>query len=234
MKIAICDDDKIFRQQIYKCLKNYNSKLELTEYSSGAALCSSDVDYDIIFLDIEMPDLNGMETAQKLRSAGRNGYIIFLTAHTEMIYQAFHVKAFRFLRKPLKMSELREAFSAAEAELAENQVLVIKTGGDVLRLRIREVMYLEAYGDGTYIYIVQGDVYDVHESLKAVAERLPCTDFFRIHKSYFIGLRYVRAVSNGNVIMDNQKELPLSRRNTVAFKTAYLEYVRMYGGGISK
>lgn len=232
MRIAICDDDSFFRSQIRRCLLQYDSGLELTEFSSGTALCESDAEFDVIFLDFEMPDLNGMDTARRLRSAGRTDYIIFLTAHTEMIFEAFYVRAFRFLQKPLQLPEMAEALRAVQAEIAENSVLMVSVGGSILRLHSREILYLEAYGDGVFIYHVQGDVYDVHEPLKAVAERLSAAEFFRIHKSYLVSLRYVQAVRGGNVLMDDQTELPLARRNTAAFKSAYLDYVRAHAGGI--
>ena len=101
MRIAICDDEKIFRDQIKKYILEVSSDSSIDEYTCGDDLAGSESNYDIIFLDIEMPGISGIETAEKLRENGSDADIIFLTSHVEFVYEAFKVRAFRFLQKPI-------------------------------------------------------------------------------------------------------------------------------------
>ncbi len=117
MKIAICDDEQIFRDTLYKKLVKYNKTFEIKEFRTGRELIDSRIKFDIIFLDIEMPELNGMDTAKKLRKLSVGSIIIFLTSHIECIQDAFKVKAFRFLSKPVQEDALNEALEEAEKEI---------------------------------------------------------------------------------------------------------------------
>ena len=104
LKVAVCDDEKIICNEIKKRLLEIRPEFEVLLFSSGDELIKSDKNFDLIFLDIEMPQLDGMETAQILRKNHKNEYIIFLTSHSELMAEAFKVKAFRFLEKPIELN----------------------------------------------------------------------------------------------------------------------------------
>ncbi len=108
LKVAVCDDEKIICNEIKKRLLEVRPEFEVSLFSSGDELIKSDKNFDLIFLDIEMPQLDGMETAKVIRKNHKNEYIIFLTSHSELMVEAFKVKAFRFLEKPIELNTFRE------------------------------------------------------------------------------------------------------------------------------
>ena len=227
MKIAICDDEKHMRSLLRQKLAARSGEIKVTEFSGGRELISSKESFDMIFLDIEMPDLDGMETAARLREKGVSSLMIFLTSHEEFMRDAFKVKAFRFLSKPVDEKELDEAMSEAEKELSAQNKLIIEQRGRIYEVRSADVLYIEAYGDGTYIYDNAGNVYDSKKQLKQWEEELSGQPFFKIHKSYIVSLAQVARIEGAEVTLIGQKKpLTVSRRNLSAFKEAYLDHVR--------
>lgn len=100
MKIAICDDEQVMMEHICELVKQYRPDYMVELYGCGEALLEDAQLYDLIFLDIEMPSINGMEVAENLRKMQYSGEIIFLTGYMEYIQEAFKVRAFRYLQKP--------------------------------------------------------------------------------------------------------------------------------------
>lgn len=129
LKIAICDDETILCKELKEKISKFYSEYSIDTFHSGKELLRCPNEYDIIFLDIEMPGEDGMETAKKLRSQNCKSYIIFLTSHTEYMPDAFKVKAFRFLAKPLDEEHLKEALADAQKELADSKKIIISNFG---------------------------------------------------------------------------------------------------------
>ena len=152
LKIAVCDDEAVVRSALINALETLDIVFKAKEYSSGSELVMSDEEYDLIFLDIEMDGINGMETAEQLRKKGCKSNIVFLTSHTEFMQAAFRVRAFRFLEKPVDRKMLEEAVMETCAELMQDKKIVVKSGGEVVTLNCEDIISLEAFGDGTYIY----------------------------------------------------------------------------------
>ncbi len=124
-KIAVCDDEQIFIDDVVAKLKEQSEQCEILEYTSGEELLDSPLDFNIIFLDIEMAGINGINTAFLLRERKYDGMIIFLTSHTEFMPDAFKVKAFRFLDKPLDNEKFNEAFSEAKKEILNTEHILL-------------------------------------------------------------------------------------------------------------
>ncbi len=227
MKIAICDDEQIFRDTLYKKLVKYNKTFEIKEFRTGRELIDSRIKFDIIFLDIEMPELNGMDTAKKLRKLSVGSIIIFLTSHIECIQDAFKVKAFRFLSKPVQEDALNEALEEAEKEIVGQEKIVINQKGKIFELSVPDVMYFEAFGDGTYVYDNKDNVYECTVALKEWDKRLEGMPFFKIHKSYIVSMMYVSSINNNVLRLEGvDQEFTISRRNITPFKDAYMDFVK--------
>ena len=227
MKIAICDDEQIFRDTLYKKLVKYNKTFEIKEFRTGRELIDSRIKFDIIFLDIEMPELNGMDTAKKLRKLSVGSIIIFLTSHIECIQDAFKVKAFRFLSKPVQEDALNEALEEAEKEIVGQEKIVINQKGKIFELSVPDVMYVEAFGDGTYVYDNKDNVYECTVALKEWDKRLEGMPFFKIHKSYIVSMMYVSSINNNVLRLEGvDQDFTISRRNITPFKDAYMDFVK--------
>lgn len=230
-KIAVCDDEQIFVDDVVKKLKEQSEQCEISEYISGEELLNSSLEFDMIFLDIEMTGIDGINAAFTLRERGFDGMIIFLTSHTEFMPDAFKVKAFRFLDKPLDSEKFREAFSEAKKEIMNTEhILLSDRSGKTVYLKLTDIVYLEAYGDGTYIYGKTGKVYDTDKPLKYWKGQIGSEHFYQIHKSFIVSYLYVSDISkDGQVAMKGFKQaLDISRRNVVPFRNGFFDYIRKY------
>lgn len=230
-KIAVCDDEQIFVDDVAAKLKEQTEQCEISEYTSGEELLNSSLEFDMIFLDIEMIGINGINAAFALRERGYDGMIIFLTSHTEFMPDAFKVKAFRFLDKPLNSEKFDEAFSEAKKEIMNTEhILLSDRSGKTVYLKLTDIVYLEAYGDGTYIYSKTGKVYDTDKPLRHWKEQIGSEHFYQIHKSFIVSYLYVSDISkDGQVAMKGFKQpLDISRRNVVPFRNGFFDYIRKY------
>lgn len=230
-KIAVCDDEQIFVDDVVKKLKEQSEQCEISEYSSGEELIKAPFEFNMIFLDIEMTGINGINTAFALRERGYDGMIIFLTSHTEFMPDAFKVKAFRFLDKPLNSEKFNEAFSEAKKEIMNTEhILLNDKSGKTVYLKLTDIVYLEAYGDGTYIYSKTGIVYDTDKALKYWKGQIGSEHFYQIHKSFIVSYMYVSNISkDGKVIVRGfDQPLDISRRNAVPFRNGFFEYIRKH------
>lgn len=230
-KIAVCDDEQIFIDDVVTKLKEQSEQCEISEYTSGEELLGSSLDFNIIFLDIEMTGINGINTAFSLRERKYDGMIIFLTSHTEFMPDAFKVKAFRFLDKPLDNEKFNEAFSEAKKEILNTEhILLSDRSGKKVYLKLTDIVYLEAYGDGTYIYGKTGSVYDTDKPLKYWKEQIGSEHFYQIHKSYIVSYLYVSTILKSDQVVMKVVERPLdiSRRNVVPFKNGFFDYIKKY------
>lgn len=227
MKIALCDDEKHMRKLLRQKIAAISGDIKMTEFSDGSELIGSKESFDIIFLDIEMPGIDGMETAARLREKGVSSLMIFLTSHEEFVRDAFKVRAFRFLPKPVDEKELSEAVSEAEKELCARHRLIIEQRGRIYEVMSADVLYIEAYGDGTYIYDRSGNVYDSKKQLNNWEDELSGQPFFKIHRSFIVSLAHVAKIEGTAVTLTGlKKPLTVSRRNLSQFKEAYLNYVK--------
>lgn len=230
-KIAVCDDEQIFVDDVVKKLKEQSEQCEISEFNSGEELIKASFEFNMIFLDIEMTGINGINTAFALRERGYDGMIIFLTSHAEFMPDAFKVKAFRFLDKPLDSEKFNEAFSEAKKEIMNTEhILLSDRSGKTVYLKLTDIVYLEAYGDGTYIYGKTGKVYDTDRPLKYWKGQIGSEHFYQIHKSFIVSYMYVSDISkDGQVVMKGFKQpLDISRRNVVPFRNGFFDYIRKY------
>lgn len=225
-RIAVCDDEKIFRGKLIKVIREYDDNIYLREYMSGDQFLQSDEVFDLVFLDIEMPGSDGIVTATKFRERDTETKIVFLTSHKECVYEAFKVKAFRFLNKPVSAAKVRETLADFVLECRAKETIIINQKGRTFEIAITQVVYFEAFGDGTYIYDKNGQVYSSTLQLREWEEKLVGKGFFRIHKSYMVSLLYVKRRENELLeLKELDVTLKISRRNVGKFAEAYLEYI---------
>lgn len=147
MKIAICDDSGETRLEISRLVKKQQERAEIDFFVSGEELLSADTEYDIIFLDIAMKKLSGIETAKRLRESsekrgGKKSIIVFITAFKDYMNEAFDVNAFHYLIKPVDGEKFSEVFSRAAKETdfaSDGGYVMIKSGGIMQKLFLHDI-----------------------------------------------------------------------------------------------
>lgn len=231
MRIAICDDVKGYRETVKTCINAYNSEFEVEEYTNGSELLATDKRYDLLFLDIEMPGLDGMTTAKKLRECKDDVRIVFLTSHDEFVYDAYEVKAFHFLRKPLETERLEKVLKMVEEELSEDEQVKLEWDGEAYYVKVKDIVYLEAYGDGVYLFDRFGKVYEERrETLKNWNARLKEKGFVQVHRTYLISMRYIERYGADRIKLKYVEEpIVMSRRYASGFKDTFFQFVEENG-----
>lgn len=226
MKIAVCDDEPLICREVIRRISRLSPGEDIFEYHNGKELVNSGCTFDLVFLDIDMPELSGMEAASILSHRRRDTLIIFLTGSREYMPDAFKVRAFRYICKPVDPEEFHEAFFAAKQELCERVMISVRHDHMTCTILLDDVICFEAYGDGTYIYTAD-EVYTSARSLKSWMEEVGDHCFFQVHRSYAISLRHIQSIETDTITMRGQNlEVPVSRRSRTALKEAFLAYMK--------
>lgn len=217
MKIAICDDDKKLRKNLRHLIEVQLDFMafayEIEEYESGNCLLEhmDKNEPDILFLDIEMPGMGGMDTAKVLRKFDKKVLIIFVTAYPDYVFQGYEVHAFHYILKPYKKEKIKEVLESAVKELSaqQEQFYMVQQKSGTLRLSIREIAYFKS--DRRNVCAVQknGEQISFYEKLDEVEAKAP--DFFqRIHNRYLVNMNCISKVESTSCICSGE-ELPVSR-----------------------
>lgn len=217
MNCLIVDDNKIARTTLKKLVSLDNS-LVLVEECSNAAEAYSQMfnqQIELLFLDIEMPGMSGMELAKSLGQ--RRPLIIFTTSERNYAADAFDLDVIDFIIKPVTpgrflhaMEKVREFLKnkSLTTDVKEEGFIFIRDSNTVRRLELKDILYLEAQGDYVKIYL-QGQSYNIHSTLKSVEDKLPANIFLRVHRSFIINVSKIDTLEGGTLII-NQSLVPVS------------------------
>lgn len=227
MKIAICDDDQHQCQEVKKYCQKYS--LEKNEYQifhKGEDLLKSleegDI-FDLLFQDINMPGIDGIETTRRIRENNNKLYIIFMTSLMEYAMEGYQLSVNDFILKPMTAESFERAFERAKEALSGNiPILNIKTKNMGKSLPFDSILYIEAFGRKLEIVTRDGS-YEIYGSLGDEEEQLTKFDFMRVHRSYLVNLNAIDQVFNRGLIMCNQDEIPVSKKRHQEVYDAYTE-----------
>ncbi|MBR4085207.1 MAG: response regulator transcription factor [Lachnospiraceae bacterium] len=234
MLVYICEDSKEHADDLYQLLDltAKESKLSLTlecynnaEEVLNAIIASKSVRKrlpDIIFLDIKLPGMNGIELGKKLVEIASSIKIVFLTTYEEYAIQGYETRAYRYLLKPVNREDIaliiRDVYQMNERE----QFVLIHDNEEELILPTSEIRYISAEDKYSVLHAKDGNFLD-RRSLNYLEEHLENMTFFRIHRKYLVNMRYHKGIMNGKVILDNNEFLPISRRKEPSYRAHLFE-----------
>ena len=227
MRIAICDDNNDYINTI----ENYIERLktpatEWDPYESGENLVFAYTDnnerYDVIFLDMEMKELNGIETANKIRNIDEHVIIVFITSYTEYMKDSFKCSPFRFLVKPVDFNEFQEVFYDICKKLKKQRKIFTFTENKTrVRLFCDDIIYCESQDHWISIY-TREHTYKICKTLTDLHELLDKEIICRVHKSFLINFQYVKSIKENNIQLYHcDRLIPISRSYK---KTVIQEY----------
>jgi len=231
IRIAICDDEKIITTIVKNQLEKTLQMVEMIDYQldiyhCGMDLLESDKYYHLILLDIEMPEINGLDVAKKLDEQKKKTFVVFLTNHKEFMPKSFHVKAFRFLTKPIQEEEFQEAIFSAVNEVILVNTISIKHYGKLVFLAINEITHIEALSPGCTIY-TEDTFFIVNEPLKHWETVLSSDIFAKSHRAFLINLGYVKEVCVKTIYLTTGREVKLASRERKKVKDAAHEFLKI-------
>ena len=229
--IAICDDEKRMSDHIRAMASDFfrkkNREIYFRTFSSGEELLSYDGQIDILFLDIQMKGMDGMETARKLRASKFRGFLIFITVLKEMVFQSFEVQAYDYLVKPVEEKQFEKTMERLYASMqnASEDSLLVQKGYEGRIIPKDEIVFCEIIDRKIYLNLASGEVVDYYERIENLETKLG-SHFFRCHRSYLINLKHLKGYKNGTAYLDNGKEVPVSRLRSREFSGVVLQYMK--------
>ena len=215
-RFAVCDDSSADRAYVTALIEAWGCSrdilLQIEDYPSAEAFLfayEGNETVDVLFLDIEMGDMSGVELAKRLRQMGAGLQIVFLTGYMEYIAEGYDVEALHYLIKPVAQEKLGAVLDRAVERLKTREnVLLLSLPDGVVRLPLYEIRYLEVMKN--YVTLHAVEEYSVKRSLSELTKELD-ESFYRIHRSYIVNLRFVKRITRTEVTLKDGAALPLSR-----------------------
>lgn len=236
ISIGICDDEASCREDMkticrtfFEKKKNFAEIIDIQIFSSGKEIMASDFDCDILLLDIEMPEQDGIHIKEYLEANRKHTRIIFTTGHKERVLEAFGKNVVSFLVKPFCWEEFEKVIEKILTDL-QGPVLDIVENGETLMIPISQIKYIEAQDKYT-LAVAEEREYLLRKTMKFWERVLPGQDFVRIHKSYLVNLEYFEKKGE-EVLLDKGKRVKISRLRKDSIMETYREFLRRKVKGI--
>lgn len=224
-RIAVCDDEKNIRELIVGYLERYAGENDLefsieAYESANIFLREYPRNLDIIFMDIKMNGIDGMNAAKMIRENDKQVCIIFITTMYQYAIEGYSVRAFGFIRKPLRYEELSHELSCALTMISgtrqKQQYVTLKNFGTVLRLPVFDISHCEVRNHTVYIY-VSGDVKEFRGSMAELETTLSQYGFFRCHQSFLVNIDYIKEIESQQLLLTTGESIPISRKRKKEF-----------------
>lgn len=234
--LAVCDDRPMecvdLARQIEQMLKQSAVDHVIKKYFSGQELLCSKETFDMIFLDIKMPGLSGMELAKKIREQGKQSLIIFITSASEYVFEAFEVEAFQYLVKPIQYRKLENVLEKALKKIQTDEnagFLLVSADRQTRKVLLKDIMYIESVGRIAKIHFRDGTL-ETYEQIGVLEDKLSEKAFFRCHKCFLVNLDSVDAFHKTEITLENGETIMLAKRRYEDFQKAILSYMKGKGG----
>ena len=228
MRVAICDDEKIFHYELIGLINEYQTKrhtdMLIDTYTDGKELIRSEAEYDIVFMDYQMNDTDGIEVSRRLREHNKRCIIIFISAYPDAAIDTFEVNTFRFLTKPVDKIKFFKALDDYQNIIDTDSVIVIKTRSGILKIRLNDIIYSEAKGKHCIIRTTD-NTYELLTNLKSIEKLLPSDRFARCQRSYIAGFMHITAHNSKEIEFDNGEKAEIGSTYYPRFKTAFKHYI---------
>lgn len=234
LSIYLCDDNRIFTEEISeniaRILKN-KRKYELTLFDNGRELINkwSQRFSDVVFLDIDMPDLDGFEVAEKLQKSRKNALIIFVTSHEDKVYQSWKYQPFWFVRKSHIEDldvVLPRLLTKIDAEYEKDRNLFnLQCENSVIEIDINLVMYIESFKHDVFIHY-KNDKQQVRCKISNAEEQLLPLNIIRVQNGFLVNCRFISKITSREVILTNGYKIHLSRDRINVVKEQFQRFLR--------
>lgn len=235
INIAICDDNlkylNYYAEKLNELALTYHVTTKIHSFKSGEELLFHAEDFinewDILFLDIIMNDLNGIEVGKQLRKMGYRGIIIFLTASKEYALESFEVEPLNYIIKDLSNTHLLEAtFMKALTQVEKNnqQKIMLSTKSANKIIDLSQIMYIESLGKKVILYDTANHSEEITMTMHTLINKIESHGFIQCHKSYIVNSAYVTSFNKVECVLKNKTTIPIGRKYAATFKGNYLKH----------
>lgn len=229
-KIAICDDDETMliniSKYVEKELMTTDYEYHISKYSDVNKLLTDihNNQFDIFFLDIDMPDINGLEAAHNIKLNNPDSVIIFVSGMDEMVYESLKVQPLRFIRKSEIEEKITEAVKAAINQIESiSYKISVELNKQEIKIDIRNIIYIESARNYIYVNVANNKKSKHLGSINQKEKELEKYGFIRTHAGYLVNLKYIRRVNKNSVTLVNNREIPVSRSKLKFVQQKFIE-----------
>lgn len=233
--IVICDDENEILKNISEKIKaNFEQKEIPAEYfriddSRKLMEFLQSENVDVLFLDIDMPYFSGMDIAGYINEKALHTILVFVTSHDALVYQTFAYRPFGFIRKTHIEEEIDELTKRIKKELTDRkQELVLSKGQEIIRILIKDIIYIESQGNYLNIY-TKNDVIKYRETMTNIENELSHKGFIRCHKGYLVHADYIERLKSTEIEVKcetEHKSIPIGRSYEKDVRKRMLELLR--------
>ena len=221
-------------EELHRSSKNLNVEIETHLYTDGndmLGLMKNNKDYfDVVFLDIDMPKISGLDVAAKMRSINQEILLVFISAHEQYVFDSIDYSPIKYIRKLKMHDEIELALKKANKCInsRNTKTIIIKTDDGEIRLRHDDIMYFEMYRRRITVYINNGKAIELKErkTIKSLYEELDDEDFVQIHSGGIVNVKYIYEYSGYSITLDNETKLVISRSRLKEVKAQMARYWR--------
>lgn len=231
MRIAICDDITEYRLSVKAyCIEYFrihNIECNITEFGNGTDLLNSNDNFDILFLDIELGDSNGIEIAKEMQARDKHTVILIVTSYHQYLDDAMDINVTRYIDKPITQNRIFSALDKAVSIINESIITFTTKDNQIARLRCSDIVYIEAKFKGVYIY-TKNTYYRIKEPIKQLRSMLNATCFAVPHNSYIVNLNYITDFKRDEITLAkpySDIKISIATRKQAEFKRHFLDFV---------
>lgn len=233
LRIAVCDDDQAishsYKDRIKALFESKHVDATIFNYTKGSKLIADckELPFDLIFLDIDMPEMSGFDVAEKIIEIIEDPVIIFITNEEQLVYRSLRYSPFRFIRKTYIVAELNEAIvSFLDLHFKRSKTQIFNcVNGELVAINIKDIMYIESNKHKVTVYTQKKD-FVTKVKISELEESLKNFGFIRVHIGYLINMKYIYSIEKTEIIFMNQASVPMSRHRTEQVKTEFQKYIR--------
>lgn len=226
-KLAVCDDDKTLLSVMKEYMSDLEQTFQIEYFESGEELLSHLKDYEIIFLDIDMKGISGIDTARKIRLQNKRTKIIYVTAYEDFRDFAFSVHAFGYLVKPVTRKKIstavKEAMDYIQEEISGPRIRFHCLEG-FQEFVVEDIYYFEYQSRKISIATARG-VFHIQEKIGNIIEKMEEMGFASPHKSFVVNLSHIKGISGYELTLTNNIRLPLSQKRSSQFRQVFTNYL---------
>ena len=237
MRLAVCDDENNLREKIKRMITEQRADCAVDLYDSGESMLTASKVYDIYFLDIQMAGISGMETATRIRKREaeevlNESIIIFITSFTEFWGDAFDVKAYHYLVKPIDSKKFNAVFTRASADYLSKKAkaekyILIKSKDSYHKILLDDIYYFESQGKKVEIVTKSGAT--THYGKMQDLEKTLGSSFYRCHRCYIVNLEHITKYNATTIWLKNGNSIFLAHKKYNEFVKTYLNNAKSGG-----
>ncbi len=236
MKIVICDDELAVREQVRNYIRQYDDDLfnaQIFEYESGEELVRKTDDgsnANIVFLDIEMNKIDGIDTAKLIRIQDKDCIIIFISSHTERVFDTFDCETFNFITKPFTQERFNDVLEKAlEKHRLNKGYFIISWKNENIKMPVNKIKFFESYKKHIIFHTYDGE-FEMVATLGETLKQLSVYGFFQTHQGYVVNMNLIKRFDGLDIILVDGTKVPMSLRKKTGVLKSYAKHVARYKG----